>query len=173
MIPKPKIERLPITVRSALPDDVPRLCTMMTKLAHDLGTSDELHADEADWRRNGFGEDAKFSAMIAECTGQAVGMATYSPLYIPDAGTESVFVHHVFVEEPFRHYGVGKALLGKVAAQAVAEGRTAVELGTILTTPRRRFFESAGFQIIAGYATYVLFGDALTQLAAAALDLLS
>lgn len=162
-----------IAIRNATPSDVPHLCAMMSKLAHDLGSSEELHATEADWQRNGFGEAAKFSALIAESDGAPIGMATYSPLYIPDAGTESFFVHHVFVEEPFRHYGVGKALLGKVAAQAVAEGRTAVELGTILTTPRRRFFESAGFHIVAGYATYVLFGDALTQLAATALDLLS
>lgn len=146
---------------------------MMAKLAHDLGTSDELHAGEEDWRRNGFGDGAKFAALVAESEGTAIGMATYSPLYIPDAGSESLFVHHVFVEEPFRHHSVGKALLAAVAAKAVADGRTAVELGTILTTPRRRFFEGAGFHIVAGYATYVLFGDALTQLAAAALDLLS
>ena len=162
-----------IAIRSATPGDVPHLCAMMGKLAHDLGSSEELHATEADWQRNGFGAAAKFAALVAESDGAPVGMATYSPLYIPDAGTESLFVHHVFVEEPFRHLGIGKMLLSTIAAQAVAEGRASIELGTILTTPRRRFFESAGFHIVAGYATYVLFGDALTQLAAAALDLLS
>lgn len=146
---------------------------MMSKLAHELGTSDELHASEEDWRRNGFGDAAKFASVVAECDGAAVGMATYSPLYAPDAGTELLFVHHLFVEEPFRHHGIGKMLLGMIAAQAVAEGRASIELGTILTTPRRRFFESAGFHVVAGYATYILFGDGLAQLASAALDLLS
>lgn len=173
MMPKPRATKLSVAIRAATTADVPCLCAMTRKLARDLGAGEDLHASEDDWRRHGFGEAAKFSALIAESDGAPIGMATYSPLYIPDAGTESFFVHHVFVEEPFRHYGVGKALLGKVAAQAVAEGCTAVELGTILTTPRRRFFESAGFHIIAGYATYVLFGDALTQLAATALELLS
>jgi GNAT superfamily N-acetyltransferase len=173
MMPKPLATKPSVAIRAATTDDVPRLCAMMGKLAHDLGTSEELRASEEHWRRHGFGDAAKFTALIAESDGASVGMATYSPLYIPDAGTESLFVHHVFVEEPFRHLGLGKMLLGTIAARAVAEGRTALELGTILTTPRRRFFESAGFHIVAGYATYVLFGDALTQLATAALDLLS
>ena len=162
-----------VAIRAAVPSDVPHLCAMTARLAVELGTAEELHATEEDWQRNGFGAAPKFSALIAESDGRPVGMATYSPIYIPDAGTESLFVHLLFVEQAFRHHGVGRALLGKIAAQAVAEGRASVELGTILTTPRRRFFESAGFHVAAGYATYILFGDALAQLAATALDFLS
>ena len=162
-----------VAIRAAAASDISLLRAMTARLAVELGTAEELHASDDDWRRNGFGTAPKFAALIAESDGAPVGMATYSPLYIPDAGTESLFVHLLFVEQGFRHHGVGRALLGTIAAQAVAEGRASVELGTILTTPRRRFFEAAGFHVAAGYATYILFGDGLAQLATAALDFLS
>jgi GNAT superfamily N-acetyltransferase len=159
-----------IAVRRATPVDVPQLCAMMSMLAAELGTSAELHAAESDWQHNGFGTAPKFSAFVAERETQAIGMATYSPLYIPDVGKESLFVHHLYVEETWRRRGIATALLAKIAAQAVAQDRPALELGGILTTPRRRFFEATGFHIVAGYATYILFGDALTSLATLALD---
>ena len=87
-----------VTIRAAAPGDIPHLCAMTARLAGELGTSEELHASDEDWRRNGFGEAPKFSALIAESDGAPAGMATYSPIYIPDAGTKSLFVHLLFVE---------------------------------------------------------------------------
>ncbi|HEV8016322.1 MAG TPA: GNAT family N-acetyltransferase [Stellaceae bacterium] len=146
---------------------------LVTQFASELGASAELQIDETEWRRNSLGPSPKFSALIAECEAETVGVATYSPLYLPDSGKEAVYVHHLYVVESMRRQGVGKALLAQIAAQATGKDQAVIELGTILTTPRRRFFEAAGFHVVAGYATYILFGEGLAALASLPLDGLS
>jgi diamine N-acetyltransferase len=146
---------------------------LVTQLATELGTSAELHIDETEWHRNCFGPSPKFSALVAERETEAVGVATYSPLYLPDSGKEALYIHHLYVVESVRRQGVGKALLAEIAAQAAYKDQAVIELGTILTTPRRRFFEAVGFHVVAGYATYILFGDGLASLASLTLDGLS
>ena len=108
----------PIAIRLATVDDVPRLYGMIQKFAGELGASGGLHASEDDWRRNGFGPGAKFHSLIAECGCAAVGFVTYSSLYLPDLGEDSLAVHQIYVDTAHRRRGVAKALLARIAAVA-------------------------------------------------------
>ena len=163
----------PIAIRPAIIEDVPRLYAMIQKLAAELGASGGLHSSEEDWRRNGFGPNAKFRSLIAECRGTAVGFATYSPLYLPDLGEDSLAVHQIYVEAAQRRRGVAKALLARIAETAATNKTPLIQIGTTPAASRQRFFEGVGCQVAAGYITYLLFGEALTNLVAPVAELVS
>lgn len=163
----------PIAIRPAVIDDVPKLYAMIQKFATDLGAAGGLHSREEDWRRNGFGPHAKFRSLIAEYDGAAAGFATYSPLYLPDLGDDSLAVHQIYVEAALRRRGVAKALLAKIAAIALASKRPLIQIGTTPAPGRQHFFETIGCRLAAGYITYLLFDDALAILAASVADLLT
>lgn len=110
----------PFAIRPAIIDDVPKLYAMIQKFAADLGAGGGLHSSEEDWRRNGFGPHAKFESLIAECDSAAVGFATYSSLYLPDLGEDSLAVHQIYVDAALRRRGIAKALLARIAATATA-----------------------------------------------------
>lgn len=156
----------PVAIRPAIIGDVPNLYAMIQKLAADLGAAGGLHSSEEDWRRNGFGPQAKFQSFIAECDGAPVGFATYSSLYLPDLGEDSLAVHQIYVDAALRRRGIAKALLARIAATATASQRPLIQIGTTLAAGRQRFFETIGCRIAAGYITYLLFDDALAKLAA-------
>jgi GNAT superfamily N-acetyltransferase len=159
-----------IHLRRATPDDAAAMFGMMKMLAEELGSLSVLHATAEDWARDGFGKDPKFTAWVAIVAGDPVGMITYSPLYMPDVGKTTYYVHQLYVKPPFRRRKLGKALLAKVAATAIAEDVPLVDLGTIEDPKRHRFFREVGFDVAAGYVTYLVFGETLVNLAASALD---
>ena len=163
----------PIAIRFAAIDDVPRLYAMIKKLAAELGASGGLRASPEDWRRNGFGPNAKFHSLLAEYDGAAVGFATYSPLYLPDVGEDSFAVHQIYVERAHRRHGVAKALLARIAAVAGTNKLPLIQIGTTPDIGRQRFFETIGCQMAAGYVTYLLFGETLTKLAASVAELVN
>jgi GNAT superfamily N-acetyltransferase len=165
--------RPPIAIRFAIVDDVPRLYAMIQKFAAELGASGGLHASEDDWRRNGFGPRAKFHSLIAECDSAVVGFATYSSLYLPDLGEDSLAVHQVYVDTAHRRQGVAKALFARIAATAAPNKRPLIQIGTTPALERQHFFEGIGCQIAAGYITYLLFGEALTSLSASVAELVN
>jgi len=71
-------------------------------------------------KRDGFGENPRFRAVIAECDGQAAGYALIFGYYSTWVGP-GLFLEDLFVREPFRGRGIGKALLASVARIAVEE----------------------------------------------------
>ena len=73
---------------------------------------------EVDLVRDGFGPQPKFRALIAEWEGQAAGYALFFGFYSTWEGCPALFLEDLFVREPFRGKGIGKALLGKVAGIA-------------------------------------------------------
>jgi GNAT superfamily N-acetyltransferase len=111
--------------------------------------------------------------LIAECNGAAVGFATYSPLYMPDLGEDSLAVHQIYVDAALRRRGIAKALLARIAATAAIGQRPLIQIGTTPALGRQRFFETIGCQIAAGYMTYLLFDEALANLAASVADFLN
>ena len=76
---------------------------------------------EVDLVRDGFGPQPKFRALIAEWEGQAAGYALFFGFYSTWEGRPGLFLEDLFVREPFRGKGIGKALLGKVAGIAQRE----------------------------------------------------
>jgi GNAT superfamily N-acetyltransferase len=104
---------MPTVVRPATPADIPALCRMKTSL---LALEDSLRvatASEEDWRRDGFGPNAKFNALIAEVDGAAAGKRGF-----PGWDGSALFLHDLYVEELHRGRGCARALMAALAAQA-------------------------------------------------------
>jgi GNAT superfamily N-acetyltransferase len=75
---------------------------------------------EEELARDGFGENPRFRALIAEWEGRPAGYAVFFGYYSTWAG-RGLFLEDLFVREAFRKRGIGTALLAAVARIAVDE----------------------------------------------------
>jgi GNAT superfamily N-acetyltransferase len=75
---------------------------------------------EEDLVRDGFGENPRFCALIAEWDNQPAGYALFFGYYSTWVG-RGLFLEDLFVRETFRRRGIGTALLAEVARIAVSQ----------------------------------------------------
>ena len=110
-----------LRIRPATLPDAALLRAMIRELAEYEHKLEFVTIREDDLARDGFGENPRFRALIAEWDGQAAGYAFFFGSYSTWAG-RGLFLEDVFVRERFRGRGIGKALLAAVARIAVDEG---------------------------------------------------
>lgn len=157
-----------VTVRPATPADIAALMRMKASL---LAMEDSLHiatASETDWRRDGFGPQALFHALIAEVHGGAVGMATYSRRGFPGWKGCAFFLHDLYVEDAHRGRGHARALMAHLAAEAQRQNAAFIELTVDAANRARQFYQRIGFAHVAHCMSYVAAQPALQKLAAGA-----
>ena len=157
-------------VRPATPADIPALCLLKLKL---LAAENSLHvatASEDDWLRDGFGPQAKFTAVVAErvgtIAGNVVGMAIYSKRGFPGWSGTTLFMHDLYVEAAHRGHGCARALMAHLAAVAQSEGAAFIELTVDKNNKAREFYERVGFAHVSQCMSYVAAQPALQALAA-------
>ena len=109
-----------IRIRPATVHDATLLCAMTRELAEFEKCLDQVAIGEEDLVRDGFGERPLFRALIAEWDGQPAGCAVIFGYYSTWGG-RGLFLEDLFVRQPFRGHGIGKALLAAVARIAVDE----------------------------------------------------
>lgn len=109
-----------LLIRPAAISDAALLRTMIRELAEFEHELDLVTITAEALARDGFGENPKFRAWIAEWEGQAAGYAVVFGYYSTWAG-RGLFLEDLFVRERFRGRGIGKALLAAVARIAVQE----------------------------------------------------
>ncbi|HYM74733.1 MAG TPA: GNAT family N-acetyltransferase [Candidatus Dormibacteraeota bacterium] len=109
-----------LQIRPATIDDAALLRTMIRELAEYEHELELVTIGEQDLARDGFGENPRFRAFIAEWDGQPAGYALFFGYYSTWAG-RGLFLEDLFVREAFRGKGIGKRLLAMVARVAVEE----------------------------------------------------
>jgi GNAT superfamily N-acetyltransferase len=110
-----------IRVRPASPDDAEAIAGMARAFSlADGGRPSRLTADA--FRRDGFGPRAAFTALVAEVGEHFAGYALFYPGYDSDGATRGVYLADLFVRSELRRRGVGRALVGSVAAYARRDG---------------------------------------------------
>jgi len=109
-----------LQIRPATIQDTALLRTMIRELAEYERELDLVTIREEDLARDGFGDNPRFRALIAEWQGQAAGYAVIFGYYSTWAGP-GLFLEDLFVREAFRGRGIGKALLAAVARIAIDE----------------------------------------------------
>jgi len=110
-----------ITVRPAGLGDADVIARMARALSiADGGRPSRFSAES--FRRDGFGADAAFSAIVAELDGASVGYAIHYPGYDTDSATRGVYLADLYVDETHRRLGVGSALVAALAAAARSDG---------------------------------------------------
>lgn len=152
-------------VRAAEPRDIPELMRLKRALASAENSLHVVRAGPTDWLRDGFGPDAGFTAFVAECSGEVMGMATCSRRKLTGWNGPVIFLQDLFVDPAHRAHGVARALVIRVAAFAAELGSPIVELTVRADNPARNFYQNAGFLPLPECLTYVLAGPALAALA--------
>ena len=160
-----------LNLRPATPADVPQILQFIRDLAAYEREPDAVLATEADLLRDGFGPTKRFDCIIAELTDAdtttPAGFALYFYNYSTWRGHAGIYLEDLYVNPEHRGKGIGKALLTRVAAIAVAEGCPRYEWAVLdWNQPSIDFYHSLGAVMKSKWKGMQVSGEALTALAA-------
>ena len=136
-------------IRAATPADVPDLLRLIRglaeyeKLAHmAVGTEPQLHAAL-------FGPRPAAEALMAERGGTPVGFALFFTTFSTFLCKPGIYLEDVFVTPENRGFGIGKALLRKLAQLAAERGCGRLEWRVLdWNEPSIRFYQSLGASLL-------------------------
>jgi ribosomal protein S18 acetylase RimI-like enzyme len=123
----------PPIIRQAVISDAPALHNALIKLAAHLGTEGKITSTVEDIRHHGFSATPAFTALVAEVSGTCAGVCIYFPVFSTWMGRLGVYVQDLYVDPAFRGYGLGDALLRRVAAASATQGATHLRLSVDAT----------------------------------------
>lgn len=155
-----------ITIRPAVPQDVPLILRFIRELALYEREPDAVVATEADLLRDGWGETPRFRSVIAEYDGVAAGFSLYFTSYSTWRGHHGIRLEDIYVTPKLRGKGIGKALLSHVAQVALEEGCPRLEWDVLKwNKPAIDFYESLGATQQSEWTIMRVDGQALVDLA--------
>ncbi len=156
-----------LIIRSAEPRDVPELLGMVKELATYERMADRVTATEADYHIALFGPDAHAQAAIAETDDDGVvGYMVWFRSFSTFSARAKLHLEDLYVREPFRGRGYGKALLADLAARAVASGLARVHWQVLdWNQPSIDFYRGLGAEVSREWLWCTLTGPPLDGLA--------
>ena len=164
--PRPVIlTSMSLTIDPATPDDVPLVLTFIRELAEYEELSDRVVVTEADLQRWMFGERRVAEAVIARQDGAPVGFALFFPVFSTFLGRPGIYLEDLFVREPARGRGTGRALVTYLARLAVSRGWGRVEWAVLdWNTAAIGFYRRLGAEMLDDWRICRLTGHALERL---------
>lgn len=168
------VESKPLTVRPARAEDVALLLALFGELAEYEHLEHELKATEAQLREALFGARPAAEALIAErpssvgdAAPEALGYALFFPTFSSFLASTGMWLEDLFVRPANRGEGVGKALLGAVAALVRERGGERLEWAALdWNELALGFYLRIGAQTMNEWITHRLDGKALRSVAA-------
>jgi GNAT superfamily N-acetyltransferase len=155
-----------LNLRLATEQDVPLLVQLIRELAEYERAPQEAVATPDDIRRDGFSNPPRFQVVIAEWGGEPAGFALFFHNYSTWTGRPGLYIEDLFVRPPFRGRGIGKALMARLANIAVARECARMEwLVLDWNAPAIGFYRSFGAELMDGWLTMRVWGEALRKLA--------
>lgn len=153
-----------LSTRPATIADVPLLTRLIQELAEYERESQAVLITEEELSSDGFGPHPKFRAIIAEWDRQPAGYAVFFTSYSTWTGS-GLFLEDLFVREPFRGHGVGKALLCQVAEIARKDGHRTIRLDVLdWNEPAIKFYKSLGAEYLHQWRIVVVGAEAMNRL---------
>lgn len=152
-------------IRPATVDDAARLRAMIRELADYEHELDQVTITEEDLRRDGFGDNPQFRALIAEWDGQPAAYALFFDYYSTWVG-RGLYLEDLFVRETFRGRGIGTALLARVARIAIEQHCLGMHWEVLnWNTKAIEMYREIGATFPDQWRRVLLCGDALEKLA--------
>ena len=155
--------------RPAAPSDVPELLRLIVELAVYEKEPDAVKTTEADLERALFGEAPAVFAFVVEGDepGELAGLAIWFLTFSTWEGVHGIHLEDLYVAPQHRGAGHGRALLARLAQEAVARGLARVEWAVLdWNEPSIGFYRSLGASSMDEWTTFRLDGDALSSLGA-------
>ncbi|HLY45344.1 MAG TPA: GNAT family N-acetyltransferase [Stellaceae bacterium] len=143
-----------ITIRFAASSDVPLLLRLIRELAAFERAPDSVVATEEDLRRYGFGAEPQFEAILAFLDGEPAGVALFHPRFSTWLGRPCLYLEDLYVTEAARGQGVGRRLMARLAAIAVARQWGRIDFHVLEWNPARRFYERLGLGHVGDWLRY-------------------
>ena len=141
-------------IREATADDaesISKLASEFHRYLAALGDPTSFHFNAETYRRDGFGENPAFLAIVAELEDKVVGYLIFHFGYDIDHSRRLVYVVDLYVDEAYRRRGIGKALMIHVGEAARAHGATSLWWGVYERNESARgFYESLSARYVKG-----------------------
>lgn len=155
-----------LLIRPALPADAGLVLRFIRELAEYEREPLAVEATEQGLREQLQSSDPPFECLLAELDGRACGFALFFQSYSTWRGRPGLYLEDLFVSEPLRGRGVGRALLAAVARTAVERGCARLEWAVLdWNQPAIDFYRALGAVPMAEWTVFRLTGDALTRCA--------
>lgn len=158
-------------IRDARESDVEAMAGLVLELATYERAADQVRATPAMLRTALFGETAPGRgpaayALVAEVDGEVVGLALWFLSFSTWEGVHGIYLEDLFVQPGHRGSGLGRALLGRLAAIATERGYARVEWAVLnWNRPAIDFYAALGARPQEEWTTYRLTGPALSEVA--------
>jgi GNAT superfamily N-acetyltransferase len=153
-----------LSIRPANINDTVLLRTLIRELAEYERELNLVAIEEGDLKRDGFGENPRFRALIAEWNGDPAGYALFFPYYSTWMGP-GLFLEDMFVRAQFRGRGIGRALLASVAGIARQENCYGIHWEVLdWNETAIEFYKSLGVEFRDRWRPVLLTGAALHRL---------
>jgi GNAT superfamily N-acetyltransferase len=158
---------LSLSIRSATPADISLIGQFIRDLAEYEKLAHEVRFDEAVMAQKLFGPRPFAEVLIGEIDGTPQGFALFFHNFSTFEGRPGIYLEDLFVRPDARGSGLGKALLGKLAALAVERDCARLEWSVLdWNTPAIDFYKALGARPMDEWTVYRVDGDTLTGLAA-------
>ena len=156
----------PFSLRSATPDDVPVILTLIRGLADYERLAHEVVATEELLRETLFGARPVAEVILAFSGDEAAGFALFFHNYSTFLARPGVYLEDLFVFPQFRGLGLGRILLSRLARIAVDRGCGRLEWSVLdWNVDALRFYRSVGAEPMSDWTVQRVTGDALQALA--------
>ncbi|MCX7595168.1 MAG: GNAT family N-acetyltransferase [Fischerella sp.] len=154
-----------LILRFAEPSDCSALFGLVQALAEYEKLSHAVTGNPLALKEHLFGSPKYAEAILAEYAGQAVGFALFFHNYSTFLTKPGIYLEDIFVLPEYRHQGIGKALLIKLAQIAVERDCGRLEWSVLdWNEPAQKFYRSIGASILPDWRICRLTGEALTKL---------
>jgi len=155
-----------LSVRKAVPSDVPLIHSFVQSLAEYDGHLDRFILTEQQVAAMMFGNEKGLEGIIAESDGKPVGFGVFFHNFPTFSGRRGIFIEDLFVYPEFRGQGFGKAMLKHLAKLAEQRNCCRLEWWTLnWNTKSLEFYKRLGAVTKEECVIHVLDGDALKRLA--------
>lgn len=111
-----------VTIRKAVPDDLPLVLGLLAEFALHEGLSQYVEITHERLHSAMFGERTVAEGLIACIDHRAVGYALFIPTFSSFRGQTGIYIDDLFVTADARGKGVGEAMLREIARIAVGRG---------------------------------------------------